>query len=122
MLSTSQRAPGYRFQYQVPPTPPPASNTRAEKPSPRRRCSMYIPAKPAPTMTASKTVLAVAGRCGREVVSAVMVRVVSLLVVSMAVARGDLAGRHPSILHDLFQFIVFGGLPCGRMCRRSNYA
>ena len=32
MLSTSQRAPGYRFQYQVPPTSPPCSKTRAVKP------------------------------------------------------------------------------------------
>ena len=37
MLSTSQRAPGYRFQYQVPPTPVPLSNTRADRPSWRRR-------------------------------------------------------------------------------------
>src|ERR1700722_5460760 len=53
MLSTSQRAPGYRFQYQVPPTPSPASKTRAEKPAARSRYSMYSPAKPAPTTTAS---------------------------------------------------------------------
>src|SRR5947207_14359650 len=53
MLSTSQRAPGYRFQYHVPPTPLPASNTRADKPSPRSLWSMYMPANPAPTMTAS---------------------------------------------------------------------
>ena len=53
MLSTSQRAPGYRFQYQVPPTSPPASNTWALKPSSRRWCSMHRPPKPAPTMTAS---------------------------------------------------------------------
>ena len=79
MLSTSQRAPGYRFQYQVPPTPLPASNTRAEKPSPRRRCSMYIPAKPAPTTTASKTASLSGERSGRArlVVSAVMMPVVS---------------------------------------------
>src|SRR3954468_13474827 len=77
MLSTSQRAPGYRFQYQVPPTPPPASNTRAEKPSPRRRCSMYIPAKPAPTTTASKTAPTSGARSGRGVLSAVMICVAS---------------------------------------------
>ena len=39
MLGTSHRAPGYRFQYQVPPTPSPASTTWAEKPSSRRWCS-----------------------------------------------------------------------------------
>ena len=54
MLSTSQRAPGYRFQCHVPPTPLPASYTRAESPTWRRRWSMYSPARPAPTMTASK--------------------------------------------------------------------
>ena len=37
MLSTSQRAPGYRFQYQVPPTPSPASKTRTVKPAFRSR-------------------------------------------------------------------------------------
>ena len=40
MLSTSQRAPGYLFQYQVPPMPPPASRTRAEYPSPRSLYNM----------------------------------------------------------------------------------
>src|SRR4051794_22939476 len=67
MLSTSQRAP----------TPPPASNTRAENPSERSRCSMYIPAKPAPTTTASKTAAVSAGRSGLEVGSAVMAGVAS---------------------------------------------
>jgi len=37
----------------VPPTPLAASNTRALNPSPRRRWSRYIPAKPAPTTTTS---------------------------------------------------------------------
>jgi hypothetical protein len=37
MLSESQRAPGYRFQYQVPPTPEPASTPRTEKPASRNR-------------------------------------------------------------------------------------
>jgi hypothetical protein len=41
---------------------------------------MYIPAKPAPTTTASKTASVSAGRFRRVVVSAVMVRVVSLQV------------------------------------------
>jgi hypothetical protein len=71
---------------------------------------MYIPAKPAPTMTASKTGSAAAGPRGRGVVSAVMMRVVSLLV-----ARRDLAAHYTSILRGLFQFFVFGGHPCG--CR-----
>jgi hypothetical protein len=41
---------------------------------------MYIPAKPAPTTTASKTVSAAAARCAPDVVSALMMPVVSLLV------------------------------------------
>src|ERR1700686_101606 len=61
----------------VPPTPPPASNTRAQKPSPRRGCSMYIPAKPAPTTTASKTAPTSLARSRRVVVSSIMVGVVS---------------------------------------------
>src|SRR4051794_503050 len=77
MLSTSQRAPGYLFQYHVPPTPEPASNTRAENPSERSWCSMYIPAKPAPTTMASKTVPVSAGRSVREEVSAVMAGIAS---------------------------------------------
>src|ERR687892_64969 len=35
--------------------PSPASYTRVESPSPRRRWSAYSPAKPAPTMTASSS-------------------------------------------------------------------
>ena len=54
MLSTSQRAPGYRFQYQVPPTPDAASITLAVNPVERSLWSMYRPAKPAPTITASR--------------------------------------------------------------------
>src|ERR1022692_1135939 len=49
----SQRAPGYRFQYQVPPTSPAASNTLVDMPSCRRRYSRYNPEKPAPTTTTS---------------------------------------------------------------------
>src|SRR4051812_15233345 len=55
MLSTSQRAPGYRFQYHVPPTPPPASNPCTRQPSPRSLCSAYRPANPAPTTTTSSS-------------------------------------------------------------------
>src|ERR687892_236753 len=53
MLSTSQQAPGYRFQNHVPPTPDPASKTWTDSPSPRSRCSAYSPANPAPTTTTS---------------------------------------------------------------------
>src|SRR4051794_32001939 len=51
----SQRAPGYRFQYHVPPTSSAASSTRAVMPSSRRRCNRYMPAKPAPTTTTSNS-------------------------------------------------------------------
>src|SRR5258708_851057 len=67
MLSTSQRAPRERFQYQQPPTPLPPSNTPA--------------AKPAPTTTASKTAPTSAARAGRVVVLTIMIGVVSLLEV-----------------------------------------
>src|ERR1700688_4694034 len=60
MLSTSHRAPGYRFQYQVPPTSPPCSKTRTDSPSPRSRYSMYSPAKPAPTTTTSQVAVSAA--------------------------------------------------------------
>src|SRR5882762_9371556 len=53
MLGTSQRAPGYRFQYQVPPTPSPVSNAWTDRPASRALCTMYMPAKPAPTTTTS---------------------------------------------------------------------
>src|SRR5918992_3816514 len=53
MLSMSQRAPGYLFQNQVPPTPLPASNARTDNPCPRSWCNAYKPAKPAPTTMAS---------------------------------------------------------------------
>src|SRR5258705_2186825 len=53
MLSTSQRAPGYRFQYHVPPTLSPASKHRTVKPACRNLWTAYIPAKPAPMTTAS---------------------------------------------------------------------
>src|SRR5262245_43988616 len=49
----SQRAPGYRFQYQVPPTSSAASKACAENPDWRRRWSRYSPANPAPTTTTS---------------------------------------------------------------------
>src|ERR1019366_3914279 len=49
----SHRAPGYRFQYQVPPTSSAASTTLVEKPSCRRRWSKYSPENPAPTTTTS---------------------------------------------------------------------
>src|SRR5262245_60234267 len=53
--SESQRAPGYRFQYHVPPTVEPASYTRTRRPRVSRRdFSMYMPEKPAPITTASK--------------------------------------------------------------------
>src|SRR5258708_30373350 len=45
----SQRAPGYRFQYQVPPTSSASSNTTVVKPALRNRCRRYRPANPAPT-------------------------------------------------------------------------
>src|ERR1700757_605766 len=58
MLSTSQRAPGYRFQYHVPPIALPASRTRTEYPSLRNRWRAYRPAKPAPmTITSNQDVL-----------------------------------------------------------------
>src|SRR6266851_8571506 len=49
----SQRAPGYRFQYQVPPTSSASSNTTVVKPALRNRCRRYRPANPAPTTTTS---------------------------------------------------------------------
>ena len=49
----SQRAPGYQFQYQVPPTSEAVSKTTVVKPSCRRRCSRYSPENPAPTTTTS---------------------------------------------------------------------
>ncbi len=49
----STRAPGYRFQYHVPPTPLPPSSTRTDSPWARMRCSALSPAKPAPTMITS---------------------------------------------------------------------
>ena len=51
MVSESQRAPGYRFQYQVPPTPLPLEDVHGTPA--RNRCTMYMPAKPAPITTAS---------------------------------------------------------------------
>ena len=55
----SQRAPGYRFQYQVPPTSSASSNTSVVKPALRNRCRRYRPANPAPT-TATSTCCVVA--------------------------------------------------------------
>src|ERR1700674_114888 len=49
----SQRAPGYRFQYQVPPTSPASSSTAVLKPALRNRCRRYRPANPAPTTATS---------------------------------------------------------------------
>src|SRR5262245_25354397 len=49
----SQRAPGYRFQYQVPPTSSAASKACAEYPDWRRRWSRYSPENPVPTTTTS---------------------------------------------------------------------
>src|SRR5229473_4003050 len=49
----SQRAPGYRFQYQVPPTSLASSNTAVVKPALRNRYRRYRPANPAPTTTTS---------------------------------------------------------------------
>src|SRR6476469_5220319 len=55
--SESQRAPGYRFQYQVPPTSSPASNTWTRRPiSSRSLTFMYMPANPAPITTTSTSV------------------------------------------------------------------
>ena len=34
-------------------------------------------------------------------------------VISLPAACCDLAKRYPSILLRFFQFVVFGGLPCG---------
>ena len=53
----SQRAPGYRFQYQVPPTSSAVSSTMALNPARRIRTSSYIPANPAPTITTSTSVV-----------------------------------------------------------------
>src|SRR5712671_277584 len=49
----SQRAPGYRFQYQVPPTSSASSNATVVKPALRNRCRRYRPANPAPTTATS---------------------------------------------------------------------
>src|SRR5665213_397378 len=53
MVWMSQRAPGYRFQYQVPPTSPASSSSTVERPALRNRCRRYRPAKPAPTTATS---------------------------------------------------------------------
>ena len=44
----SQRAPGYRFQYHVPPTSPPASMTTAVKPRPAQPVEQVHPCEPGP--------------------------------------------------------------------------
>src|SRR3982074_184705 len=49
----SQRAPGYRFQYQVPPTSSASSNSTVVKPALHNRCRRYRPANPAPTTATS---------------------------------------------------------------------
>src|SRR5882757_3611173 len=49
----SQRAPGYRFQYQVPPTSSASSSTTDVNPASRSRCRRYRPANPAPTTATS---------------------------------------------------------------------
>ena len=52
-LSESVLAPGYRFQYQVPPTLVPASNALAETPRLPSSYNIRIPPKPVPTTKAS---------------------------------------------------------------------
>ena len=52
--STSQAMPGYRFQYQVPPTSPPFSQKRtSSNPAACSLCHSSSPAKPAPTTAMS---------------------------------------------------------------------
>lgn len=52
--STSQWIPGYRFQYQVPPTSPASSIIRTEaNPASRRRAPVSRPPNPAPTTSTS---------------------------------------------------------------------
>ena len=51
MDAVSHCAPGYRFQYQVPPKPPPFSMIRTSTPASRRRAAVTRPAKPPPTQT-----------------------------------------------------------------------
>ena len=52
--STSQAAPGYRFQYQVPPTSPPCSISRIlPNPASRIRAPASSPPKPAPMIATS---------------------------------------------------------------------
>lgn len=52
-MAYSDIAPGYWFQYQVPPTSPAASMALVLSPSSRSRFSWYRPPKPAPTTSAS---------------------------------------------------------------------
>src|SRR5579859_7877617 len=72
MLSMSTRAPGYRFQYQVPPTPSPASRPITVRPSWRSRYSAYRPEKPAPTTTTSAVSVSAVLICAGLIFSAVM--------------------------------------------------
>src|SRR5262249_7311835 len=57
--------------YRGPRRPPPATCPGADSPSPRSRCSMYMPAKPAPTTTASKIPVSGARACGAGVFASI---------------------------------------------------
>ena len=49
--AVSHCAPGYRFQYHVPPKPPPFSMIRTSTPASCSRAAVTRPAKPPPTQT-----------------------------------------------------------------------
>jgi hypothetical protein len=51
MDAVSHCAPGYRFQYHVPPKPPPFSMIRTSTPASRSRAATTRPANPPPTHT-----------------------------------------------------------------------
>ena len=51
MDAVSHCAPGYRFQYQVPPKPPPFSMILTSTPASRSRAAVTRPANPPPTQT-----------------------------------------------------------------------
>jgi hypothetical protein len=64
MLSKSHRAPGYLFQYHTPPGPSAASKHCTVSPCTfRSRWVAYRPEKPAPTITASTSLLVMQQRC-----------------------------------------------------------
>src|SRR5215510_851312 len=101
----SQRAPGYRFQYQVPPTSSASSNATAAKPALRRRCRRYRPAKPAPT-TATSTCcvlpLLVASEADCATIASGMQR--AWLIVRHRVAQADAFSARLADIEMTFQY------------------